>query len=236
MTRLHSLGGTLLLLVCLMVGALLLVQTSVAKETSKLDKAAAKKTDKVETTKQTTTESTSTTSAVSTNQTLTTNQTVTTDQTIVTTPTITTPRTIQRTTRLTGEQINWWVLSSGGGSGSSTNYAVNGTIGQIAVGLATSTNYIVKHGYWQDFLTGPPTCCLNNRGNANNDPEDKANVSDVTYLVSWLFGIPTGPEPVCIEEANANSDPEEKANVSDITYLTAWLFGIPTGPEPGACP
>lgn len=87
-----------------------------------------------------------------------------------------------------------------------------------------------------DAQIGPCTCCLNDRGNANNDPEDKANVSDVSYLVSWLFGIPSGPAPVCIEEANANGDFDEKANVSDVSYLVAWLFGIPSGPAPPACP
>lgn len=79
-------------------------------------------------------------------------------------------------------------------------------------------------------------CCIKDRGNANFDPDDKANVSDVTYLTAWLFGIPTGPEPKCWEEANANSDPQRKVNVSDVSYLTAWLFGIPTGPAPGPCP
>jgi hypothetical protein len=87
-----------------------------------------------------------------------------------------------------------------------------------------------------DAQIGPCSCCLNDRGNANNDPEDKANVSDVSYLVSWLFGIPSGPAPVCIEEANANGDLDEKANVSDVSYLVAWLFGIPSGPEPPVCP
>jgi hypothetical protein len=79
-------------------------------------------------------------------------------------------------------------------------------------------------------------CCIATRGNANNDPEDKANVADVSYLVSWLFGIPPGPAPECIEEANANGDPDEKANVADVSYLVSWLFGIPSGPPPPACP
>jgi hypothetical protein len=90
--------------------------------------------------------------------------------------------------------------------------------------------------YVNDFTLGGEGCCLGIRGNANNDPEDKANVADVTYLVAWLFGIPSGPAPLCIEEANANGDPEEKANVADVSYLVAWLFGIPSGPAPGSCP
>lgn len=86
------------------------------------------------------------------------------------------------------------------------------------------------------IIGSPSVCCMNNRGNANNDPEDKANVADVSFLVSWLFGIPSGPSPACIEEANANGDPEEKANVSDISFLVNWLFGIPSGPAPSPCP
>jgi hypothetical protein len=79
-------------------------------------------------------------------------------------------------------------------------------------------------------------CCTGIRGNANNDELDKANISDVTFLLDYLFGIPTGPAPVCQEEANANGDDLEKVNVSDVTYMLAWLFGIPSGPAPPACP
>ena len=79
-------------------------------------------------------------------------------------------------------------------------------------------------------------CCLGMRGNANGDPEDKTNISDVSYLLAWLFGIPPGPAPVCPEEANANGDNEEKINISDVSYLLSYLFGIPSGPDPPACP
>lgn len=79
-------------------------------------------------------------------------------------------------------------------------------------------------------------CCVGSRGNANSDPDDKANIADVTFLVSFLFGIPAGPEPNCIEEANANGDPFEKVNIADVTFLVAYLFGIPAGPAPATCP
>jgi hypothetical protein len=79
-------------------------------------------------------------------------------------------------------------------------------------------------------------CCINIRGNANGDPLDKVNVSDVTYLTTFLFGIPLGPPPPCWEEGNANGDVTEKVNVSDVSYLLDYLFGIPTGPAPKPCP
>jgi hypothetical protein len=80
------------------------------------------------------------------------------------------------------------------------------------------------------------SCCYATRGNANGDVQDKVNVSDVTYLLDYLFGIPSGPEPPCPTEGNVNGDSQEKTNVSDVTYLLAYLFGIPAGPPPPACP
>ncbi|MDH4158380.1 MAG: thrombospondin type 3 repeat-containing protein, partial [candidate division Zixibacteria bacterium] len=79
-------------------------------------------------------------------------------------------------------------------------------------------------------------CCLVIRGNANGDALDKVNISDVTYLTTYLFGIPIGPPPPCWEEGNANGDLTEKVNVSDVSYILAYLFGIPPGPAPKVCP
>ena len=79
-------------------------------------------------------------------------------------------------------------------------------------------------------------CCIGNRGNANDDPDDKANISDVSFLITFLFGVPSGPEPICWEEGNVNGDGEEKVNISDVTYLITYLFGIPQGPAPPPCP
>ncbi|MDH4156111.1 MAG: M28 family peptidase, partial [candidate division Zixibacteria bacterium] len=83
---------------------------------------------------------------------------------------------------------------------------------------------------------GDACCCSGFRGNANGAPPDRVNISDVAYLVDYLFGIPTGPPPPCPAEGNANGDASEKTNVSDITYLVTYLFGIPAGPPPPDCP
>lgn len=83
---------------------------------------------------------------------------------------------------------------------------------------------------------GDACCCVGPRGNANNDPEDKTNISDITYLIQFLFGVPNGPAPGCPSEANTNGDPEEKVNITDVTYLTTHLFGVPAGPAPPDCP
>jgi hypothetical protein len=91
-----------------------------------------------------------------------------------------------------------------------------------------------------DFELSGRGCCINNRGNANNDAQDKCTVPDVTFLLAYFFGTPTGPAPVCPEEANANGDlkPDgsDRVTVTDVTYLLTYFFGIPTGPAPKPCP
>lgn len=55
------------------------------------------------------------------------------------------------------------------------------------------------------------------------------NISDLTYLVDYLFGIPGGPEPIPIAKVcDLNCD--GSINISDLTYLIAWYFQ--NGPEP----
>ena len=84
-----------------------------------------------------------------------------------------------------------------------------------------------------DLISG---CCDDVRGNANGDQNDDINISDITYMVDYLFGIPLGPAPPCLEEGNANGDVGESINISDITYLVDYLFGVPLGLAPSACP
>jgi len=129
-----------------------------------------------------------------------------------------------------GEQIGWSVISAGATNGASTNFALKGTVGQTAVGEGSSTNYVLRHGFWQAFAGG--SCCTGIRGNVNDDGNDQVNVADLTYLVDFLFR--GGPAPACLEEANVNGDPSEQVNVADLTYLVDFLFR--SGPAPAACP
>lgn len=50
----------------------------------------------------------------------------------------------------TNYRLDWFVplSGSGGGPSSSTSYAANFTIGQLAAGAASSTNYQAGLGYW----------------------------------------------------------------------------------------
>jgi hypothetical protein len=47
--------------------------------------------------------------------------------------------------------LAWYVLGGGGGRVASTNYAMNSTVGQAAVGLSSSASYRMLGGYWQNW-------------------------------------------------------------------------------------
>ena len=126
--------------------------------------------------------------------------------------------------RLTGEQINWFVISSGATNASSTNYQLQGTVGQLAVGPASASSYKVNSGYWQNFVTGQ---CCQLRGNINaTGPID---ISDLTFLVTYMFN--SGPEPPCLEQANVNA--AGPIDIADLTYLVKYMFK--GGPTPPPC-
>lgn len=130
-----------------------------------------------------------------------------------------------------GEQINWQVISSGStNDGNSTSFRLSTTVGQTAVGMGSSTNFGLSHGFWQEF-GGGGTCCIPPiRGDVNYDSVGP-NIQDLTFLVAYLFG--GGVAPPCAEEADVNGD-SNGPNIQDLTYLVAYLFG--GGPAPAACP
>lgn len=114
--------------------------------------------------------------------------------------------------------------------------------GEIAVaGWTASDDFPLENARQSTFgggndaflaLVVPSNCCVGTRGNANGDPNDFADLSDLTYLVNYLFL--GGPLPVCWWEANADGDASEQVDLSDLIYLTNYLFQ--GGPQPAACP
>jgi len=139
---------------------------------------------------------------------------------------------------MTGEQINWQVISSGGTQGSSTNFIVSGTVGQTAIGYASSTNFQVNSGYWQSFVSGSGGCCFSVRGNIDNNPDPDVagiggiDIADLVYLVAYSFS--GGPAPVCTEEADVDaSGGAIPIDIADIVYVVNFMFG--GGPAPLSC-
>ncbi len=131
---------------------------------------------------------------------------------------------------MAGEQINWQVISSGGGIGTSTNFMLTSSIGQIASGFSTSTNFILNSGFLQTF--GPQGCCIGTRGNVDNDPGDAVDISDLVFIVDFIFT--GGAAPVCAEEANVDGDVGEAIDISDLVYIVDFIFT--GGAPPPSCP
>ncbi|HWR83574.1 MAG TPA: hypothetical protein VN285_09740 [Candidatus Deferrimicrobium sp.] len=79
-----------------------------------------------------------------------------------------------------------------------------------------------------------PTSCCQCRGNADGiiGPAGCIDVSDLTYLVAYLFS--GGQAPPCIEEGNVDgvTGPAGPIDVSDLTYLVAFLFSGGQPPPP----
>ncbi|MDF1545428.1 MAG: hypothetical protein P1R58_10030 [bacterium] len=122
----------------------------------------------------------------------------------------------------TGEQINWQVISGGATNGSSTNFSLMGTVGQTAVGTGGSTNYDVRHGFWQSFA-GSGTCC-NVPGDFNDD--SSVDITDLTAMVDFMFA--GGSAAPCPDEADV--DASCGIDISDLTYRVDFMFA--GGPAP----
>jgi plastocyanin len=77
----------------------------------------------------------------------------------------------------------------------------------------------------------PCACCQGIRGNVDADSSDQVNISDLTFLVAYLFS--EGDLPPCTEEADVDGS-GTPLGITDLTYLVAYLFG--GGPVPPPCP
>lgn len=82
-----------------------------------------------------------------------------------------------------------------------------------------------------DFTYTSSGCCVGIRGNVNNDPGQSIDISDLVYLVDFMFR--GGPDPVCMDEANVTGDPDT-VDITELVYFVDFMFFA--GPEPIACP
>ncbi len=77
---------------------------------------------------------------------------------------------------------------------------------------------------------GDPPCCVDIRGNVDNDILDAVDISDLVFVVDFIFT--GGPAPVCSEEADVTAD--AAVDISDLVYLVDFIFT--GGPDPLVCP
>jgi hypothetical protein len=129
---------------------------------------------------------------------------------------------------LAGEQINWWVIASGGGTGISTSYGLSGTAGQIGVDEGNSTNYQLQSGFWSGI--GGPSCCHGRVGDANDSGHEEPSIGDISAMIDAKF-IGGSCEGVidCILEADVNQSGGVNAtcddiSIGDISIVIDYLF------------
>ena len=75
-------------------------------------------------------------------------------------------------------------------------------------------------------------CCIGIRGNVDSDVLENIDISDLVYLVDYMFTA--GPVPACLEEANIDADTSGNIDISDLVYLVDYMFT--GGPAPAVCP
>ena len=73
-------------------------------------------------------------------------------------------------------------------------------------------------------------CCLNYRGNVDGDVLEQIDISDLVFLVAYMFQ--GGTEPPCLDEANI--DGSGGIDISDLVGLVGFMFQ--GGPPPADCP
>lgn len=143
----------------------------------------------------------------------------------------TTPITPSTSAPRVGEQINWQVLASGGGVSTMGTLTLGSTIGQTVAGQSSMGSLTLNSGFQQNFESG--TCCIGPiRGDINNDNGELSDISDLMYLIDYMFR--SGPAPVCFEEADVNASATVPLDISDLVYLIDYMFL--GGPPPPACP
>ena len=82
------------------------------------------------------------------------------------------------------------------------------------------------------ILTGDTTaCCIGIRGNIDHDPEESINISDLVFLVDYMFN--SGPVPYCDEEIDVNASSD--IDIADLIYMVSYMFDDPSGPAPVSC-
>jgi hypothetical protein len=127
-------------------------------------------------------------------------------------------------------QVDWHVVSSGGGSSRSVNYSVDGTAGQPAVGTSSSANFEVQSGFWVWALGAG---CDYAAGDINGNGQ--SNGIDVVYGVAYFKGIGATPIDSCDCRPGVPEFPLYAAgdvngncafNGIDITYFVTYLKGL----------
>ncbi len=119
-------------------------------------------------------------------------------------------------------EISRSVIASGGGEMSSADYKVIGTVGQPAIGMIGSANYLSGIGFWYTVKMCTPGLL----GDVNGD--ESVNSTDALVMLSFDVGLPL-PEPylerIAIGFGDINTD--GLTGSTDALILLTWEIGFP---------
>jgi len=124
-----------------------------------------------------------------------------------------------------GEQINWDVIASGGGTMSSANFVLDGTIGQTVAGPSSSASFALNSGFWQNFGTGADYLC------GDVDDNGRVDITDAVFIVNYIFAGGAAPDPMASGDVDCNA----RVDITDAVYLVNFIFAGGTVPC-ASCP
>jgi hypothetical protein len=128
------------------------------------------------------------------------------------------------------QQFKRSVAASGGGHSESAFMKLDGTVGQVCVGRATSSSNQIQAGFWTGGATVAPPACDYMQGDISGDGQRLG--SDVTYGVRYFKGVGTVPKDSCFLDStgtylyvggDVNGNCEFRG--SDITRLVQYFKG-----------
>jgi len=99
---------------------------------------------------------------------------------------------------------------------------VTGTI-DVMIAVVDITGSYDEHLY--NFYMSPAYIC----GDADGSGTE-IDISDLVYLVAYMFNSPAGPEPPIM--AAVDVDGSGDVDITDLVYLVDYMFGEPSGPAP----
>ncbi|MEW5876123.1 MAG: hypothetical protein AB1752_13200 [Candidatus Zixiibacteriota bacterium] len=123
-------------------------------------------------------------------------------------------------------QIPWQSINGGGAPSSSTNYQVNASVGQSAIGYSTSASYEHGAGYWYGANVATCACPFQADldGNTFIDAVDLALVIDIVF-----FGATDITDPTC-PASRSDFDFNGFADAVDLALLIDHVFFGGPGP------
>ena len=78
----------------------------------------------------------------------------------------------------------------------------------------------------------PSTCCLGDRGNVDDSPDDIVDIDDLVFMVDYQFR--GGPAPSCLDEANVDGSIDGIIDIDDLVFMVDYQFR--GGSAPSSCP